>query len=197
MNEGFEFGLRHHGVDQAHPQGFLCAITARGKQHLGGGRWPDELRQALDSLGLVAQAKPGCRNSELGVIGRITQVCVECDRRATAYAKSVDHRDDRLRGAGQGRESAAVERRVLRRAVCVSRFFELGDVRTGHEGDVARAAQDDDSYLGVAVQLCHRSGDRSPHRGIDRVSPLDLIEGQPADPSISLCPNVSRHGARR
>jgi hypothetical protein len=71
---------------------------------------------------------------------------------------------------------------------------ELRDVGAGDERVLARAAQDDDANLVVALQLVSHPRNLAPHFDGDRVAPLGVVEDDPPDPPVLLGPYPAAHG---
>src|SRR5204863_242932 len=78
------------------------------------------------------------------------------------------------------------------RAALGARLVEFRDVGAGGKGLAARAAERDAAHFAIGVEARHRLGDAAPHRAIDRVAPLRIIENDPADARLLL--DFQAHG---
>ena len=115
-----------------------------------------------------------------------------------ADAEAVDHGEQRLAERGQrlrsGRRDAPVLLFIGRVAPAV---LELGDVGAGHEGGVARPAQDDHPDRAVGGEVAHVLGHALPHLLAHRVALVRLVEGDPADRPVLFHQQrlgLARHG---
>jgi len=61
-----------------------------------------------------------------------------------------------------------------------SGLFEFRDVGTRGESRDPCPAERDAAHFGIGVELLYRRRDAAPHRAVDGVAPLRLVENDPA-----------------
>ena len=180
-------------MHQSHGERLRCRIAPAEEHDLPRARMAHGFQQALVALDVVGEAELRRRDAELRRFAAIAQIAGERHLETAAHAEAVNHRDRRLERA-LDRVQHAVEEVVILgdRAALRARFVEFRDVGAGGERLGAGAAERDAAHLAIGVEARHRLRDAAPHRAVDRVAPLRIVENDPADARLLL--DFQAHG---
>ncbi len=165
---------RHHRADAV---GTLRVDQPRGQQHLAGQRLPEDRGAPVDDerRERVAQ-RPGDRVSEPRPRGGDPQVAVGGHRQPAADADPLHGGDGHLRQLGDRAQHLADLGLVGHAVLAAGQRGELRDLVAGREGASAGAAEDDEAYVGVGLQLGAQLEQSFVRRAGERVVPLGPVE---------------------
>ena len=174
---------REHTVDQPHFPGLVSAELAGGEEDFLDHRRPDQIGKAADTLIAIAKAELCRRDGEPALVLAQPQVTGHGKPHAAADAKSLDHRDGRLR---------EIEHRIIEGLAGVGIFadilgagpllLEFRDIRARGKSLAAGPANHKKPCLGIGRHAVHLGSACLVHGKRDGVMPLGIVDHHMADP---------------
>ena len=132
---------------------------------------------ALGATGAGKQPERDFRQTEPRGVGENADVGCENELGAAAERKAVDRRDGRLVGNLDAAEHAMHdlgEFAVVRKPVA---RIQIGDVAAGDEGALARAGDDDDTDIVIALDPVEDAFQLQQRRYVERIEDLRPVDG--------------------